>query len=531
MKRISRNWLYTFIAIAFISIVLAGCASEPDEAGGTENDGKQHGGELVIATVSDAISLDPAGANDVPSFDIQFNIFEKLIKHDENMGLQPSLATSWEAVDDTTWEFKLQEGVTFHDGTTFNAEVVKANVERIIDEDVAAPTAYLLDMIDEVVVIDDYTIQIKTAYPFSGLPAHLAHSAGAMISLEQIEADYAAMEEGADPGSVINEKPIGTGYFKFDEWSPGQYIRLVKNEDYWDGAALLDSVTFKVVPEDLTRIAELNTGDSHVTNQLSSSDVAQIESTEGLAMLQQGSVSLDYLGFNTQKEPFDDERVRQAITMAINKEQIVDGIANGYAIPAAGPLAPNVFGYDENLEGIAYNQEEAKKLLAEAGYEDGFSTSIWTNETRERLDIATNIQSQLSEIGIEVEIEIFEWGAYLEKIGEGEHDMFILGWSNGTADADNGLYPLFHSENMGPPGNRTFLDHGELDSILEEARQTADEAERIELYKQAQELLVELAPMNYLMHKDYLSGLREEVKGLSMLPTKFLLLKDVNIEE
>lgn len=217
------------------------------------------------------------------------------------MGLESSLATSWEAVDDTTWEFKLQEGVTFHDGTTFNAEVVKANIGRIIDEDVAAPTAYLLDMIDEVIVIDDYTVQIKTAYPFSGLPAHLAHSSGAMISLEQIEADYAAMEEGADPGSVINEKPIGTGYFKFDEWSPGQYIRLVKNEDYWDGTALLDSVTFKVVPEDLTRIAELNTGDSHVTNQLSSSDVAQIESTEGLAMLQQGSVSLDYLGFNTQK--------------------------------------------------------------------------------------------------------------------------------------------------------------------------------------------------------------------------------------
>jgi len=519
--------------MVLISLVLLGCASEPNESSSAEGDsGGQQGGDLVVATVSDAVTLDPAGANDVPSFDVQYNIFEKLVKHDENMELQPSLATSWEAVDDTTWEFKLQEGVKFHDGTDFNAEAVKANIERLIDPDVAAPTAYLLEMIREVVAVDDYTVQFKTEYPFSGLPAHLAHSASGMISPEMIKADYAAMGDGEAPGTAINEKPIGTGYFKFDEWQPGQYVRLVKNEDYWDGAALLDSVTFKVVPEDLTRIAELNTGDSHITNPLSASDVGQIESTEGLSFIQQGSVSLDYLGFNMDKEPFNDKLVRHAISMAIDKTQIIDGITDGYAKEAVGPLAPNVFGYDENLAGLEYNPEEAKKLLEEAGYPDGFETTIWTNDTRERMDIATNVQAQLEEIGIKVEIEVFEWGAYLEEIGNGAHDMFILGWSNSTADGDVGLYPLFHSDNIGPPGNRTFMDNEELDSLLVEARQAADESERIELYKQAQELLVEEAPMVYLMHKDYLLGVNDSVKGdLAMTPTKMLQLKDVYIEE
>lgn len=531
MFNFSKSKLFLFFSMAVIILFLFGCASEPDESSGAEGGSKgQKGGDLVVATVSDVVTLDPAGANDVPSFDVQYNIFEKLVKHDENMELQPGLATSWEAIDDTTWEFKLQEGVKFHDGTDFNAEAVKANIERLLDPDVAAPTAYLLEMINEVVVVDDYTVQFKTEYPFAGLPAHLAHNASGMVSPETIEADYAAMKEGEAPGTVVNEKPIGTGYFKFEEWQPGQYVRLVKNEEYWDGTAKLDSVTFKVVPEDLTRIAELNTGDSHVTNPLSASDVEQIESTDGLSFIQQGSVSLDYLGFNTQKEPFDDKRVRRAISMAIDKKQIIDGITNGYAKEAVGPLAPNVFGSHENLEGIDYNPEEAKKLLAEAGYPDGFATTIWTNDTRERMDSATNIQAQLEQIGIDVEIEVFEWGTYVEEIGKGEHDMFILGWSNSTADADVGLNPLFHSENMGASGNQTFTDNEELDSLLDEARKTADESERIELYNQAQELLVEEAPMVYLMHKDFLLGVSDRVKNLSMTPTKMLQLKDVYME-
>lgn len=171
------------------ALVLAGCASEPDESGGNSGDGgqAQEGGDLVIATISDAVSLDPGAVNDVPSFDVQYNIFEKLVKHDEDMNLIPSLATEWNQVDDTTWEFKLQEGVTFHDGEPFNAEAVKVNIERMMDPDVGYPTANMVEMVEDVEVVDDYTVHIKTEYPFPGLPANLGHPMGAMIRRNRLK--------------------------------------------------------------------------------------------------------------------------------------------------------------------------------------------------------------------------------------------------------------------------------------------------------------------------------------------------------
>ncbi|UJL46128.1 glutathione ABC transporter substrate-binding protein [Virgibacillus sp. NKC19-16] len=548
--KMSKNSLLLLVLALVITIFLAACASEPDETGSTSDGGGEdtseggddagngeaeggegQGGDLVIANMSDIVSLDPAGSNDVPSSDVQANIYETLVKQDMNMELQPELAESWEAVEDNVWEFQLREGVTFHDGSEFNAEVVKANIERVMDPDVASPRAFLYDMITDIEVVDDYTVRFTTEYPFSPLPAHLAHSGGAMVALEQIEADYAAMEEGEEPGSVINENPIGTGYFQFDEWSPGEYVRLTKNEDYWDEPALLDTVTFKVVGEDLTRVAEVTTGDSHIGNPLSPSDVEQIETTDGVHVHDQGSVSLSYIGFNMDKEPFDDPLVRQAVSMAIDKSQIIDGIYNGVGIPAIGPIPPDVFGYDENVSGLEYDVEQAQELLAEAGYEDGFSTTIWTNDSRERIDAATNVQAQLEEIGIQAEVEILEWGAYLEQTANGEHEMFVLGWSVATGDADYAMHPLFHSDNVGEPGNRTFTENDELDALLEEGRREADPEARQEIYSEAQELLVDIAPMLYLHHQEYLFSVRDEVKGLEVLPTQILQLKDVYIEE
>ena len=546
MKLTKKSFLL-FALTLMLAFVLAACASEPDETSGTSDDTEtssdadaaedetseeaSDGGDLVIANQSDAVSLDPAGSNDVPSSNVAENIYETLVKQNMDMELEPGLATDWEAVEDNVWEFTLREGVKFHDGSDFNAEVVKANIERVLDEEIGSPRQFLYAMISDIEVVDDYTVRFTTEYPFAPLPAHLAHSGGAMVSLELIEEDYAAMEDGEEPGSVISENPVGTGFFKFDEWVPGDYIRLVKNDDYWDEPAKLDSVTFKVVDEDQTRVAELLTGESHIIDPLSPSDVAQIEGEDGVDPARQASVSLSYIGFNAQKEPFDDPKVRQAINMAIDKEQIIEGIYDGAGIPAIGPLAPDVFGYDENVEGLEYNPEKAKELLAEAGYEDGFSTTIWTNDQRERIDAATNIQAQLEEFGIEVEVEILEWGAYLEQTANGEHDMFVLGWSTVTGDADYGLYALFHSDNFGDPGNRTFTDDPELDDLLDQARQEPEPEKRQELYTEIQELLAENAPMLYIHHQELLLGVGDNVQGLEQLPTGVLQLKDVTLSE
>ncbi|MDZ7836271.1 MAG: glutathione ABC transporter substrate-binding protein [Alkalibacterium sp.] len=471
MKKINKKSLF-LTSLTATALLLAACGTddsdpvgEEDATGTEETQEGSSGGDLVIAQLSDAVSLDPHGSNDTPSSNVAYNIYESLLVTDENMELQPGLATDWEAVDDTTWQFTLREDVTFHDGSEFNADVVQANFERILDEDIASPRSFLYEMVEEINVIDDYTIEFVTEYPFSPLPAHIAHNGGGIMSAEIIEEDYAALENGEEPGSVINQNPVGTGPFVFESWTSGDEIVLTKNDDYWGGAPALDSVTFRVVPEGSTRLADLETGAVHVSDPISPSDISRVEGTEGVRVNQQPSVSLSYIGFNAEKEPFDNQLVRQALSKAINKDEIIEGIYQGIGIPAIGPLAPDVFGYDEDVSGLEYDVEEARELLAEAGYEDGFSTTLWTNDNQDRIDIATNVQAQLQEIGVEVEIEIVEWGAYLENTAAGEHDMFILGWTTVTGDADYGMYPMFHSENFGTAGNRTFFATDELDSL------------------------------------------------------------------
>src|SRR5699024_9212407 len=280
-----------------------------------------------------------------------------------------------------------------------------------------------------------------------------------------------------------------------------------------------------------TRIAELETETAHISDPISPSDITRIEATDGLHVNSQPSVALSYIGFNAQKEPFDDPLVRQAISKAIDKDAIIEGIYDGIGIPAIGPIAPDVFGFNDSISGIEYNVEEAKELLAEAGYPDGFSTTLWTNDDRDRVDTATFVQAQLKEIGVDVEIQQVEWGAYLENTAAGEHDMFILGWSTVTGDADYGMYPLFHSDNFGEPGNRTFLKNDELDDLLYEACTNPDPDERLELYREAQEILVDEAPMLYIHHQEYLLAVSDKVEGFWQHPTGVLMLKDVTLAD
>ena len=383
----------------------------------------------------------------------------------------------------------------------------------------------------DIEIVDDLTVRFITEYPFAPFPAHLAHPGGVMISKKQIDEDYQAIENGEEPGMVINNHPIGTGPFIFDTWESGQQIKLVNNEDYWGDPALLDSVTFKVVPEDLTRLAELKTGEAHISNPLNPSDLKQVEATEDLTVQSQESSALSYIGFNMEKEPFDDVKVRQAISKAIDKEKIISGVYDDIGLPANGPLAPSIFGYSDKITGIDYDPKEAKALLKEAGYEDGFTTTIWTDDRRDRVDTATNVQAQLKEIGIDAEIEIVEWGAMLDLTAAGEHDIFVFGWTTVTGDADNGLYSLFHSDNLGSPGNRTFTDDEELDRLIDAARQTIDADERQRFYEEAQERLEEIAAIVPIHHQEYLLGVRQEIQGLTQSPIQILELKDVYIEE
>lgn len=531
------KWL--FILALSLSMILAACSggggSSSEKGSGNDIDegkGKGiEGGDLVLAVLSDASSLDPAGSNDVPSSVVQANIYETLVNRDDDNSIIPGLAEDWEAIDDTTYEFKLRKGVKFHDGEPFNAEAVKANLDRIRDKDVASPRYFLFEMITDVIVKDEHTVQIKTEYPFAPLLAHLSHNGGAMVSPKSIEADYAAMKGDVKAGSVISINPVGTGYFKFESWTPGDQIKLVRNDDYWGDKAHVDTVTFKVIPESAVRNADLQTGHVHIADPIQPNEVAGINSDSYAKVNQKASSSLAYLGFNTEKEPFNDPKVRRAISMLINKEDISEGVYDGFGVLAKGPLAPGIFGFNDKAKPIEYNVEEAKKLLKEAGYEKGFKSSIWTNDNPQRQQIAVLIQNELKKVNVEVDIEVMEFGAYLEKTANGEHDMFILGWSNPTGDADYGMYALFHSSQKGNPGNRSFYENKEVDKLLEQGRRESDPDERIKIYNKIQEHLIEDAPMAYLIHTEYLTGVSNKIRGFSIGTDGIYKLKNVQFVE
>ncbi|MEO4055417.1 glutathione ABC transporter substrate-binding protein [Solibacillus sp. CAU 1738] len=540
----SKKSLWLLFLTLTLALVLVACGGDkektteetakPQENEGstaTEETASSGGGDLIIAELSDAQSLDPHGSNDVQSSNVQSNIYETLLVRDANGNLAPGLAETWTQVDDLTWEFKLRSGVTFHDGEAFNAEVVKKNFDRVLDPDVASPRAFLFEMVTEVKVIDDTTVQFITEYPFSPLLAHLTHNGGGLISPKSIDADYAAIKGDVVAGSVISANPVGTGPFVFGSWTPGNEIKLTKNANYWGTPAHIDSVTFKVVPESATRVAELQSGNAHIIGTVGVNQVAIVNDSGVGSVDETASTSLTYIGFNTNKAPFDNKLVRQAISKAIDRKTLIDGIYDGFGIPAISPLSPGIFGYTEDVTSMEYNIEEAKALLAEAGYADGFKTTIWTNDNPVRQDVAIVLQESLKELNIDVSIEVLEWGAYLEKTAAGEHDMFILGWSNSTGDADYGLYALFHSTQHGDPGNRSFYTNTEVDALLDAGRREPDPSAREGIYKDAIQMISDESPVAFVLHPSILTGVSNKVTGFVVTADSMYHLKDVKITE
>ncbi|WBL15954.1 glutathione ABC transporter substrate-binding protein [Sutcliffiella sp. NC1] len=498
--------LLTAVLFTALVLALAACNSDSNTNTSGSNENKE-GGHFVYVTASDAPTLDPHGMNDTASTHATTQIFERLTDYNEDGTVYGVLAEEFTPLDDTTWEFKLRQGVTFQDGTDFTADAVKMSLDRLLDPELASPKAVLLNMIEEVIVEDEFTVIIKTAGPFAPLPAHLAHNAGSIVA-------PSAIEEEKNGGKTVDENPIGTGPFLLDEWNRGSEIKLKRNENYWGNVPTIETMSFTVVPEQSTRMAMLESGEANVA-LVGSSDVTQMESIPGIELTHIRGTRMDYLGFNMNVEPFDNKLVRQAVSMAINKQDIIDGILEGHGIPAVGPLAPTVVGNYQGLTPLPYDVEEAKTLLEEAGYADGFTTTLFVREgNKELANIAVFIQSQLQQININVDIQSIEWGTLLEKTGAGEHDLVLLGWTTVTADADNGLYSLFHSANLGPSGNRSFYKNERVDELLDYARSETDQQKRNEAYKEVSEVLVDEVPMVYLQHPDFIYGTNGVESGL-----------------
>jgi peptide/nickel transport system substrate-binding protein len=462
---------------------------------------------LIVAQGADPVSLDPHATNDQPSSRVMAQIYERLVVQTEEMELEPGLAESWESIDDNTFEFKLREGVMFHNGEELKASDVEFTLLRALESTFIGHIVGAIDP-EGIEIVDDYTIRISTTEPFAPILAHLAHTASSILN------EKAVTEGGEDYG----QSPVGTGPYQFDSWMTGDRVELVRFEDYHGTPANIARVVIRNVPENANRAIEVETGGAHIAYDIAPTDISRIEDNDDLIMLRTPNFSTTYVGFNCEKAPFDDVRVRQAINYAVNMDAIVEAVYRGAGSPSKGPLGPNVWASNQNLEPYGYDVERAKELMAEAGYADGFSTTIWSNENQQRIDIAEILQNQLREIGITAEAQVLEWGAYLDGTAAGEHDMFILGWVTVTGDPDYGLYALFHSGQHGAAGNRTFYTNARVDELLDLGRVSVDADAREAAYLEAQELIRDDAPWIFTWTGEELTATRDNITGFKNHP-------------
>ena len=398
---------------------------------------------LVVANGADAKSLDPHATNDAPSSKVTVQIYDRLVEQDENMNIIPSLAESWEQPDDVTTVFHLRKGVKFHNGYDFTAEDVKFSFERMAN---SPRIAFVLPPIEKVEVVDDYTVNIVTKTPFGPLLAHLSHPALGIVSKKLLTEDEQSFKD----------HPIGTGSYKFKEWVPGDSLTLEKNEDYFDKKNGLKYIVFKNIVEASNRTIGLETGEIDISISVSSVDENTIKNNPKLQLITKPSISYSYVGMNTQKTPLNDVRVRKAIAMGVNRDIIIDSVLMGAVEKANSLLGPGVVGYSKDTKPFEYNPEEAKRLLNEAGYETLDLVMVTSNNDL-RKQMAEIMQAQLKEIGINIKIEILEWATFLNTTGSGKSDLFMIGWSNSSGDADYGLTPMLHSSMKGNSGNRSSL--------------------------------------------------------------------------
>ncbi|MDR1508685.1 MAG: ABC transporter substrate-binding protein [Synergistaceae bacterium] len=461
---------------------------------------------LRVVVASEAKGLDPMlGSTDRPSAAIYCNIYETLLKINEKNEIVPGLAVSYEQIDDVTYEFKLKKGVKFHDGGDFTAKDVVFTMTRGANTPI---TQYIWGIVDTsgFEIIDDHTVRVRLKEPNSPFIAVITCSTAAILSEKYV----------TEAGDASGTHPIGTGPYRFVEWKKGVQITLERNEDYHGTKPQAGKIVVRTIPEASNRTIELESGGCDIAMDIQAADRARIEDTPGLRLVVKPGNAIRYVGFNTSKAPYDKVEIRRAISHAIDIEGIVESVLRGYGEVTKGPISPNVMFYDNDAKMISYDAEKAKRMLGDAGFPQGFRTTIWCDERKENVDIATILQAQLAEIGITADINVQEFGAYINSAYAGDTDIYIMGWSSASPDPDIVLYSVFYSGNKGEGGNCSFLDDPKVDGLIERGRRTFDTTERTKIYKELQEYLLEIVPWVYLWVDSVNAGVTDEIDSISL---------------
>jgi peptide/nickel transport system substrate-binding protein len=489
--------------------------------------GPPQGGTIVVGLQAEPTTLDSQQISDYNSHRAAYGIYDMLLRFkDESTEVEPGLAESWDiSQDGLEYTLHLRQGIKFHDGTDFNAEAVKFNLERQIDpnhpyhDTGEFPYAeFTWGMVQSVDVVDEYTVKFTLKDRFAPFLNHLAMHPAAMASPAAIQ------KYGRD----FSINPVGTGPFKFVSWTPGVEVVLEKNPDYWRGAPNIDKVIYRPIIEDQSRLTELEAGTVNFIVNIPPDDLARLKQDTRFTVVEQPGMHTWWVAFNHTRTPFNDVRVRQAMNYAVNKQAIVDNILKGTGTLAINPLPPVVWSYTEDIQRYDYSPEKAKQLLAEAGYPDGFSCVFWLPESgsgmQQPVVMGTAIQADLKAVGIDCTIETFEWGTYLEKVivppEEAGFDLMEMSWIGDNGDPDNHLYILLSGEQWPPHGyNMGFYKNDQVDPLLAEARVTLDRTKRTELYQQAQKLIAEDPPWILVDHETQIVVMDKSIKNFKLHPT------------
>jgi peptide/nickel transport system substrate-binding protein len=445
--------------------------------------------ELVIARAVSVNAMDPGFLRE--SAVVVDNIFDTLVLRDAEMKLAPGLAESWTAVDDTTWEFKLRHGVSFHNGEPFNAAAVKFTIDRVLDPEAKSPTISYIRTVAGVDVVDDYTVRIRTTAPDPLLPTRFSRYPTYIVPPGYV---------GEVGPEEFARHPVGTGPYKFVEFVPDDHVTLEANPDYWRGKPSIDTVVWRPIPEGTARVTALLTGEVQLVEGVPAelADLVRQSGEADLVQVKNGGLTI-YYGLKSAEPPLDNAKVREALSVAIDRQTIVDSLLHGLATPSGTMAGPYDFGYLA-VPAPAYDPEKAKALLAEAGYPDGFEIKVQAPSRYISSDqVAQAIAQQWGEIGVKADLEIPEWSVYTQQVPAGEQaPVYMLAWgSTQTLDADAALYAILKT---GEPYS-TFSSP-ELDALLDQSRSTIDPAAREDILHKIQEYAAANTPLIPLYQED-----------------------------
>ncbi|MGE4352855.1 MAG: ABC transporter substrate-binding protein [Oscillospiraceae bacterium] len=474
--------------------------------------------DINIAQCTDITSLDPQGHNSVSSGNVTRMLYDCLIRLDtDGTTFVPMLADSWEWLDDNTIEFKLKQGVHFHNGDELTSEDVLYTFDRMAQSGFCK---HLITMITDSKIIDDYTFDLTVSDESAALLSSLAHQCAGIV-------DKSYTEDLEASGKTLSEAPNGTGPYKFDYWNAGSDCRLAAFDDYYDDnyAAKNSGLVFKYYPEESSAVIALETGEVDVLLDVPSTSISELKSNPDITLNEFESTELTYIALNSSSGVFADSRLREALAYAINRDDIIQVAVDGYGVPDYAPIGVAAIGYTDTKVKHEYDPDKAKELMTEAGYPDGFEFTLQCYPALQKA--AQVVQNACLAVGITCNIQVTEEAQLCASAGMGQHDAGMGYWF-ANAEPDNSYSPLFHSDNNLKGGyNWINIADPDLDSLIEEARKIADPNERLEKYGEINDYICENAYWIPLISEEGFVATRADVKGIVLYAIEMHLFQGI----